>query len=334
MTQFSISPQTLFRVTVTVLSLWFLYLIRDIIALLLIAVIITAALNPVIGRLQKWHLPRALTVTFVYVLFFTMVSFLVAFIVPMLANQVDALSAQLSAYLEDAQTSTIGAFFGLENIASEDFFAGIRSTMSGSIGDVFSRTASFFTGVIATLATLSMSFYMSLQKNGMKRFLVSVTPRQHQRYISSLTDRIQESFGWWMAGQAVTMIFVGILYFIALSILGVPYALVLAVLGGILEIVPYLGPVMSAIPALILGFAISPVTGLLVMVAYAIINLIENHVLIPQIMQKAVGLNPVAVILALLIGAKVAGLIGVIIAVPIAGAVSLFIKDVLEKKLG
>jgi len=256
-----------------------------------------------------------------------------AFIVPLLVTQATELLMRFDQYARAAQQTTWGVLFGLDRLTNGDVFAGISSTLSGSIGDVFSRTASLFTGMIATLAVVSMSFYMSLQRNGMKHFLVSITPQQNQPYIASLTDRIQESFGWWMAGQLVTMIFVGVMYFIALYALGVPYALVLALLGGILEIIPYLGPVMSALPAAALGFGVSPLVGFAVVFAYAVINLIENHILIPQIMHKAVGLNPVAVILALLIGAKVAGLIGVIIAVPLAGALSLFVKDVLEKKI-
>ncbi len=333
MSQFTISSQTLFRVTVTVLSLWFLYLVRDIIALLLIAVIITAALGPFINRLERWHLPRPLTVTFVYVIFFTGLSMLIAVIVPTIAAQISALSAQLTENVHMLQSSAIGTLLGLDRMSETTSFTVATQTLSGSLGEVFSRTASLFSALIALLAVISMSFYMSLQRDGMKRFLLSLTPMQHQPYVASLVSRIQESFGRWMAGQLVTMVFVGTMYFVALSIFHVPYALVLAVIGGILEIVPYLGPVMSAIPAALLGFALSATAGMGVIVSYVLINFVENHILIPQIMNKAVGLNPVAVILALLIGAKVAGLIGIIIAVPIAGALSLFIKDVLEKRI-
>ncbi len=333
MTQFTISSQTLIRITVTVLSLWFLYLVRDIIALLLIAVIITAALGPVINRFERWHLPRPLTVTFVYVVFFAGIGMLVAVIVPTITAQVGALSAQLAENMHTLQGSALGTLLGLDRVVDTTSFTVATQALSGSLGEVFSRTASFFSALIATLAVISMSFYMSLQRNGMKRFLLSLTPAQHQHYVASLVSRIQESFGRWMAGQLVTMVFVGTMYFVVLSVLQVPYALVLAVLGGVLEIVPYLGPVISVVPATLLGFTMSPTVAIGVIAGYVLINLVENHILIPQIMNKAVGLNPVAVILALLIGAKVAGLIGVIIAVPIAGALSLFIKDVLEKKI-
>lgn len=333
-TQFYISSQTIARIVLTVLAIWFLYLIRDIIALFLVSVIITAALNPVIDRFSGRRMPRVIIVSSVFVLFFAFMGMLIAFMVPALTSQVSAFTGAMGQWITNLQTSAVGTILGLERLGDPAAAEGMREALSGSVGELFSRAGSFVSGMIAVLAVISMSFYMSLQKNGMKRFLMSVTPKQHQPYVTSLADRIYESFGRWMAGQVVTMIFVGTLYYIALSLFGVEYALVLAVLGGVLEIVPYLGPILSAIPAAILAFAISPAVGVGVLSSYALINLVENHVLIPQIMNKAVGLNPVAVILALLIGAKVAGLIGVIIAVPLAGAVSLFLKDVLEKKIG
>ncbi len=329
----TISTQTILRIVVVVCTLWFLYLVRDILALLMIAVIIAAALGPIITVFQRWHIPRALTVTLVYVAFFAILSLLVSFIVPSLTAQLNAFAERLTQQTVFAPDSALGMIFGT-NLGSANVLSQIHTIFSGSFGDVFSRTASVFSVLVAVLATLSMAFYMSLQKDGIKHFLVSLTPQQHQAYVISLAQRIQENFGRWMAGQVVTMVFVGVFYYIILALLGVPYALVLAVLGGLLEIVPYLGPVLSVIPAAMLGFSVSPMVGFGVLAGYMLVNLVENHILIPQIMNKAVGLNPVAVILALLVGAKIAGLIGVIIAVPLAGAVSLFVKDVLERKIG
>jgi predicted PurR-regulated permease PerM len=125
------------------------------------------------------------------------------------------------------------------------------------------------------------------------------------------------------------MIFIFILDFLALYFLGVPYALLVALIGGLLEIVPYLGPIISAAVATIVGFLVSPLTGILVLAAYIIIQQIENHIIVPQVMKKAVGLNPVAVILALLIGAQLGGALGAILAIPIAAVVSVFTSDII-----
>ena len=129
------------------------------------------------------------------------------------------------------------------------------------------------------------------------------------------------------------MVFVGVLYYIALTLLGISYAPVLAIIGGLLEIIPYFGPIIASIPAILFGIMVDPMIGAMAAVAYFVINMIENHFLIPKIMNKAVGLNPVLIILALLIGGKIAGVVGIFLAVPIAGAIGLFIKDVMNKKV-
>ncbi|HHH12373.1 MAG TPA: AI-2E family transporter [Candidatus Moranbacteria bacterium] len=255
-----------------------------------------------------------------------------AYIIPTLSEQVNQFGKNMTVLLEEIAGGVLGEFIGL-NLPAADRWGNIAGQLSGSLGDIFARTKSVVSGMIGVVAVISMSFYMSLRKDGMRVFLLSLAPSQHRKYVDSLTGRISESFGRWMAGQLVTMVFVGVLYYLALSLLGVPYAALLAVLGGLLEIVPYLGPIMAAAPAALLGFAVSPAVGLAVLVSYSLINLVENHILIPQIMNKAVGLNPVAVILALLMGAKTAGLVGVILAVPVAGALALFVKDVLEHRI-
>jgi len=324
-----ISPGFIFRAIVILLACWFLYVIRDVIALFLIAIIITAALGPVIRRMQR-RMPRALAVVLVYITFFTTLGLLISFIVPTLSTQLEEFGKQVPASMNALQEQ-----FGIlsESESQENFVSDVGAQIAGSLGSVFSTTVGFFSGLISIVAVIAMSFYMSLREDGMKNFLLTIVPGQHQKYAASLTERIQESFGRWMAGQLVTMIFVGVLYYFALLFLGVPFPLILAIIGGLLEIVPYFGPILSAVPAAILGFLIDPLIGGAVIISYILINFLENYFLVPKIMNRAVGLHPVAVILALLIGAEVAGVIGVILAVPIAGAIGVFAKDLFEQRI-
>lgn len=322
-----VSSNMIFRVIAIILGLWLLYVIRDVIWLFLIAIIITAALNPIIKGAQKlFKSPRTSAVFVVYVSFFLILGILVSIIVPSLSNQLNALLSDLPFYLKQIAPPNI-------TVPDEISFGEMGQRLIGMINNPFSTTVGFFTGLISAVAVISMSFYMSLQDDGLKASLLLITPEQHKKYIASLIDRIQENFGRWMAGQLVTMVFVGVLYYVALTILGVPYAPILALVGGLLEIVPYFGPTLSAVPAILFGFMQDPMIGLAVAPAYLAINMIENYFLIPKIMNKAVGLNPVLVILALLIGAKIAGLIGILLAVPLAGAIGLFLKDIMEKKI-
>ncbi len=322
-----ISSGTIVRFIAITSGLWVLYIIRDVIWLFLVAIVITAALNPVIKSAQKpFASSRALAVAVVYASFFVLVAILVAIIVPALANQFTQFLQDLPYFLARMMPSYMP-------ISHEVSLTEISQNVIGMVSNPFSTTVGFFRGIVSTIAVISMSFYMSLQENGVRDALLQITPKQYKTYISSLIVRIQENFGRWMVGQLITMVFVGVLYYIVLTILGVPYAPVLALMGGFLEIIPYFGPIISAIPAMVFGFMEDPIVGIAVGIAYLAINMIENYFLIPKIMNKAVGLNPVFVILALLIGVKIAGIVGLLLSVPLAGAIGLFLKDVLEKKV-
>ncbi len=322
-----VSSNIIFRVLGIVLGLWFLYVIRDVIWLFLIAIIITAALNPMIKNTQAFlRSPRAVAVSVVYIIFFLLLGVLISFIVPTISAQFEEIGTEVPKLLAQFLPKHLSPI-------EDPTFSNVSQQFIGLLGNPFSTTVGLLSGLISIFAVISMSFYMSLQEDGLKNALLLIVPSQHQKYIATLIDRIQENFGRWMAGQLVTMIFVGVLYYIALRLLGVPYASVLAVIGGLLEIVPYFGPIMAGVPAVIFGFMQDPMIGLFVFVAYWGINLIENYFLIPKIMNKAIGLHPVLVILALLIGGQIAGIVGIFLAVPLAGAIGLFLKDVMEKKI-
>lgn len=314
---------SILKVVAVLAVAWFLFVIRDVIALFLIAIIITASLNPIIGKMvRSLRLHRTAAVGVVYGIFFGGLALLAVFIMPTISSEIEGFIAELTRFL--SSNEFLASLFSAEDLGR---------TLTGSVENLLSTTAGLFSGIISVAAIVSMSFYMSSQEDGLKQSLLLITPGQHEKYISSLIDRIQESFGRWMAGQLLTMIFVGIFYFVLLSVLGVPFAGLLAILGGLLEIIPYFGPIMAAVPAIAIAFSISPVAAGMVAFGYFAINLVENQILIPKIMNKAIGLNPVLVILALLMGAKIAGFVGILLAVPLAGALGVFIKDVLEKKI-
>lgn len=314
----------IFRVFVGGVIIWFIYTIREVIALFFVAIIITSALNPIIIKIKRGlKLSLGFSAIIVYACFLIFISILVSFALPIIIDQFESFMKEINIFIQS------NAFLNLD-ISIKD----LSNQISKSISNIVSTTANLFSGLVSVVAVLSMSFYMSLRKDGLKKMILTITPKQNIDYTSSLINRIQESFGRWMVGQLFTMIFVGFLYYIVLISLGIPYAPIIAIFGGLLEIIPYFGPIAASIPAIILGFAINPITGTITAISYIVINLIENQLLVPKIMNKAVGLDPVFIILALLIGAKIAGVIGLFLAVPIAGAMGLFLKDVINKKNG
>ncbi|MFA7319658.1 MAG: AI-2E family transporter [Parcubacteria group bacterium] len=331
-----ISAGIVIKTVLIILALWFLYLVKDIVLLLFIAVIIAAAIDPAVNFLQKKNIPRSAGALLIYLLLFSIIALVISFLIPPLGSQMRDFSSHSGQYLKStgAEFNLNDGFFSTDNInvAVGKVISEFGNSLTDVANNIFSKTIGVFSGLISTIVVFSMAFYMVMTEDGIKKFVVSITPQKKKAYAANLTDRIKDKIGKWMAGQLVLMVIIFALDYIGLSLIGIPYALVLAILAGILEIVPYVGPIVAAVPGVILGFLVSPVTGLLALVIYTIAQQFEAHVVVPQIMKKAVGLNPVATIAAILIGFNLAGALGAIISVPAATAISLFISDLMDKE--
>lgn len=326
--------KTILKVIGVLLGLWILYQVRDVVALFFLSVIFTATLDPAIDRMQRKKIPRPVSVFIVYIVMLAIVGGAVSLLIPPIVSQAKDFAINFPTYGDRLSTT----FSGIQQYAkSYGFDLNIMNLVRDSFGGavqsssrIFSTTVGVFTLFISTIVVLSLTFYMSVKEDGMKGFIASLTPKDQREYVVSLTQRIQKKVGRWMFGQLILMAVIFLLDFSALSLLGVPYALILALVAGILEIVPYLGPIISATLATLVGLMISPITGIEILITLTIIQQLESHIIVPQIMKKAVGLNPVAVILALLIGAELGGTMGAILAVPIATALGVFVNDFTE----
>jgi predicted PurR-regulated permease PerM len=191
-----------------------------------------------------------------------------------------------------------------------------------------------FGGVLSFVLILVFSFYFAMQEKGIEEFLAIITPAEYEKYVVGLWHRTQRKIGLWMQGQLILGLIVGILVYLGLTLIGVEHALVLAVLAGLFEIIPVFGPTLSAIPAVAIGFSGGGVgIGLFVVALYVIIQQFENHLIYPLVVTKVVGVPPLLVILALIIGAQVAGFLGILLAVPIAAAVQECVADLDQRRL-
>lgn len=307
-----ITTGNIFRVVTALLVLLFLFLIRDVVLIFFVALVIVSALGPAVDWLQNKKIPRILSTFSIFVIGLGLVGLLGYFIAPPLIQEISELVINLPAYLSQLP-------FQLK----ADYIQNILEKVPGFLITVPSKISSI-------IVILIIAFYLLAQKHGIRKILKAFTPAKHQDYVFDLFDRIQKKISFWFLGQLTSCLFVGILTFIGLFLLKMPYALLLAIIVGISEIVPF-GPIIGFIPAAILGFAQSSLTGILVGILYLVIHQIENHIIVPQVMRKAIGLNPVLIILALLIGAKLAGILGLLIAIPSAAALSVLIKDFMNK---
>lgn len=331
-----ISTYTIIKFILIVLFFVLLYLVRQVLYILLFAIIVAAAVNPFALWLDKKRIPRILGILVLYLTVFILVVFTLTLVIPFVSQEVGQLTedlprfiAKITASLETIKGETgafniIGQLQGLLDAFSQ-FLQESSQSAVGLIVNVFGGVISFF-GVIV------ISFYLSVMKRGIDTFLSSIVPDKYEKYILDLWHRSEKKLGRWFQAQLLLSLVVGLLTFVGLSLLHVKFALVLAGLIMVLELVPNVGPVLSAIPAAAVGFFQSPTLGLWVILLYIGIQQFENHVLTPLILGKTLGINPVVVIISLLVGFNLAGILGMILAVPVATVVVEWFNDIAEKK--
>jgi len=323
-TKIDISWITLAKVILAVFLIWFLWAIRDILVLFFIVLVIVAALGPLVDRMSK-YIPRVLSVILLALIFFAVLTAIGFLIIPPVVHQLQLLAINLPEIL-----SKLGPFFqsvqnSITNYQDTLFNA---SSQIGKLGSgIYTTTVGFVSGIVAIGTILVLTFYMLLEQESLKKFLHQTFPLAQKEKIFEIAKKIGGKMGGWLRGQFLLMLVIGILDGIALGILGIPYALTLAVWGGLTEVIPYIGPWLGLVPAFLVALTVSPFKGLLVLIAFVVIQQLESQFLTPRVMGKAVGLSPVIIILALLIGAKLMGLLGVIVAVPAAAAVAVIISE-------
>jgi len=201
--------------------------------------------------------------------------------------------------------------------------------------NVFGGAISFIGGLFSVVVVMVMTFYLSVYDQQMKRKIRSFLPIKYQPYSTHLINRMQEKIGLWLRGQIILSLIIFVFALVGLSLLGIKYAWVLALLSGVSEVIPYFGPIIGGGPAVFIAFTQSPILGLLTLLLYFVIHQSENYLIVPQVMKRAVGLNPVIVIVAILVGGKILGIPGIILAVPVTTALSVVVGDImLHRKSG
>lgn len=328
----NISTGALVKIVVFVLLLVALYTVRDIILTILIAMVLASSMDPLVDWLyRKTKFPRGLSVILTYLVFITLIATIIYFVIPPMVTQFRELGSRLADFRTEF---TPGSTFRkvMDQLGITQGFSTLGQGFAKLTANFFQTTLGVFSGIIQVIAVLAISFYLISSEHGMKNFVKSLVPFKHQAYAIRLTGKVQEKISRWLLGQLILSGFIFVLTYIGLSILGVKFALSLALLAGLLEIIPYLGPILSAIPAIFVAFVQSPPLALFVLVLYLVVQQIENYVLMPKIMGRTVGANPVIILVAVLVGFKLAGILGMLLAVPIVAAASVFISDLREER--
>lgn len=332
----NITSGTIIKIIAIFVLLYFLYLISDLLIIFFVSLVFSSALDPWVDQLKKKKIPRSVSVLALYFVFFMVLGLALYLITPPIVNEINGLVNNFPGYFENLSSKfsllkNYSLKYGLldNGKSAADFISGY---LQNTATRVFSTLFNFFGGIFSLVLILVLTFYMVVEESAMKKLVWSLAPKKHQSYIMHLVNRIQLKMGHWLRGQLILALSLAALSYAGLAILGVNYALVLALLVGLFSFIPYMGAVLGLLPAVFIAFTQSPLLAVLTAALFYIIHLIEGNFLQPKIMQKAVGLNPIISILAILAGFKLAGIIGALLAVPATTALSVFVKDIFDRR--
>lgn len=314
-----ISHRTVIFIAIFILALWLIFLIRDLLLILFVALILMSALSPMVKFLTKFKIPKALGIGITYIIIIIVITGLLAIILPPLVEETSKLAITLPPLIDQ-----------LLNSAAVDKSV-LQSQLSAFSKNIFSITLTIFDNILTIIFLLVMTFYLLLERENLESRLAALFIGREDR-VKKLVIQIEEKLGGWFRGQFFLSLIIGVLSYIGLLILGIPYALPLAVVAGILEVVPVIGPIISAIPAILIALTISPILSLGVTAMYFVIQQLENHLIVPQVMKRAVGLNPLVVILAIAVGSRLLGFGGALLAVPMAVVLQIIATEIIKEK--
>lgn len=317
-----ISHRTIVFTVFFLILLWLLFQIRQILIALFVSVILMAALNPLIDRLERFKLPRVLAILLIYIFIFGLFGIVLAGVIPPLVDQTRTLISRLPEYSQS---------LGLPEI-DQNVIESQISQLGSLPANILKITVSVFSNLVAVFTLMVITFYLLLERKNLDRYLLVLFGPDGEEKAENFVNEVERKLGGWVRAQVTLMVIIGAMSYLGLRLLGIDFALPLALLAGVLEIIPNIGPTISAIPAFLAGLAISPMMGLAVLALYFLIQQVENVVIVPQVMRREAGVNPLVTIIALIVGFKLAGAVGAVLAIPVVLLIQITASDVFASK--
>lgn len=357
--QIYIAPKNIFILLGVILTIWLAFALRDVIILIFIAIIVACALGPMARIVHaKLKLNYELSLLSMYLLLLAIISLLGYIILTPLVIQAQNFVSQVPRYVTGALvnsgvvpsytqassvTDQLWQVFANQSASGNDqpaIVSQVISFFSGRVNDVaqgaFDATIGLFTLTLSFIFILVFSFYLLLERKELENTVANNLPFLKERQkndVIQIVSGIEDKLGRWARGQAILCLTIGTITYIGLLALGVEYALPLAVLAGLLEFVPIIGPIISAVPAILVMLATgSWQNAILVALLYILIQQLENNLVVPMIMKKAVGFSPIISILAILIGGTLMGIPGALLAVPVCASVYVIMEHYAKKQ--
>ncbi len=329
---------------------WILIQLRPVVVQVLLAVIIAAGMSPLVDQLTtspeaqrwRWRPPRALVVLLVYVVLIGLISLVGAVVLPPLFHEVEELARRTPEYAADFQAwveTAPARYPWLPSDLSTTLAQQLRGLTSQVIGlvsqalVVFRVALGVLSGTLNGIFTLILALYITADSRRILDYLLAFVPRDRRGQAEKVASSIGLRLGGWVRGQLLLSAIIGVMTLIGLSLIGVRYSVLLALVAAIGEAVPMVGPIFSAVPAVIIAFTQSPQQGFLTLGLYVLIQQLENNLVVPKVMGRAVELHALAVMLALLAGSELMGITGAILSVPVTAAISVIVDEIRRERL-
>lgn len=342
-TTWRVDTGTMFRAVFIILFFVFLFFIRELLLIFLTALVIASFIEPVVDKFKKYKIPRLLTVMSIFTLATLFVAGLLYILIPTLFAELASLVQLITKFLPDESflhtfdqatvQSTKKLFTSItDNVPLQQIVQSANSLLFSLSGGVTETLALTFGGIFNVMLTMILAFYLSIQENGVENFLRIITPREHEAYVISLWTRTEKKIGLWIQGQLLLGLIVGLAIFIMLSLFNVEYALLLALLVFIFELIPF-GLILATIPGVLFAYAQAGVFfAFKIFMGYLVIGQIETYSIAPLITKRMVGVPPIVMILSVLVGAQLAGAWGVMLAIPVSVLILEYIDDIEKAK--
>lgn len=334
------SPRALVRYTlaalvVTVFIAWALWEVRDALLIIYISALIAIGLSPLVNELERKRLlrtrvPRWAAILVIYLCIIGALIALAAMVIPAVVTQARGLAIELPRLLHSAQQWLIDRGVLTREISARE---AVQQTTSGTAQDTLGFVANAVLGVVGgvfgLITVLVLAFYLLVDSSSLVMVFVRLFPREKRPQVNDACRRVTSKISAWLGGQLLLAAIIGSSAALGLYLMGVPFFWVLALIAGIGEMIPIVGPILSAVPAVIVALSVSPALALAVILFFVGQQQLENHLLVPKIMQRQVGISPVFVIIALLIGGSLLGILGAILAVPTAAIIQVLLQETL-----
>lgn len=331
-----LSYESIIKFFIVLFALFAIVYLKGIIFIIFISIILALIMNPAVDGMQKKNIPRVAGAASLFLAAFIFFGLLIYIVAPPLAKELGALASHFPAYIKN--TGLDFTAISNQNLLDSSFDYNISEPLqnilleaSKSLKNVTSNilvgVLGFLGGLLSAALIFVISFYLVVEENGVEKFVQTLVPAEYRHRALRIIKKVEVKLGKWFIGQLFLGFIIGLVTFMGLYIIGVPYALVLGIIAGVLELVPYIGPALSAIPAIAIAFTISPFLAAATLILYFFIQQFENYLIVPKVMEKSVGLHPVIIIIAMLIGGQLAGIMGIILAIPVTTIISIVLED-------